>query len=637
MPSQTSDYANFFPLERTTRLPGGYMGKILRVDLGTGALKSLHLPEEPLLRKYWGGQLFAEYVLLNELPLDIDPYDAANVIVGMTGPVTGTGFTPGGTKICFVYLSPATRYTLGRAAASGYFAVSLKSAGYDGIIITGAARQPTYLYIGEDAVELREARGVWGKGARETEEILRRESGHPDARIGCIGPAGENLIRAAMFVNDYNHNAAHGLGAVMGSKKLKAIVAWGTRRPPLYDKQRVIDAGLRWRATLAPRTTTVKKRLTSVGHGEDWGAITKLNWRSTVITDEARGYEQNRVVLRPCFQCPRMCPWDAQIGEGRHQGKIGHFNAGSEWQDTFYNLGFKGNDVLYLSERINDLGIECSHFACGAGLAFEAWEKGMLGPDRTEGLRLEWGNLAAAETLLERCARRETWLGNMLAEGPKQLAEALGGEATKWVVHTKGGTPAQHEWRPLLSQMLRELVASGGMKPQGAGGKEPPPDLAYREAWGPLDMQKPDGWTHSHLLTEKIRQACGMMGACWFALNDKMPDALKSMVDALNATTGWDVTLDEMLDAGHRSIILQSVFGTQRGWIADHDWQDVGPRFLEPVPDGKYQGFTIAKWLPELIYEYYRLSGRHERTGRPYMDTLARLGLEEFQAASQLD
>ena len=106
---------------------------------------------------------------------------------------------------------------------------------------------------------------------------------------------------------------------------------------------------------------------------------------------------------------------------------------------------------------------------------------------------------------------------------------------------------------------------------------------------------------------------------------------------ALNATTGWDVSLDETIDVGHRAIILQSVFGTQRGWIAEHDWQDVGPRFLEPIPDGKYQGFTIAKWLPELIYEYYRISGRHEKTGRPYLDTLQKLGLEEFSQWSQLD
>ena len=177
------------------------------------------------------------------------------------------------------------------------------------------------------------------------------------------------------------------------------------------------------------------------------------------------------------------------------------------------------------------------------GLAFEAWEKGVLGPDRTDGLKFEWGNLEAAKTLLERCARRETWLGNILADGPKELAEELGGEAKNWVVHTKGGTPAQHEWRPLLSQMLRELVASGGMKPQGAGGAEPPADLAYREKWGPLDPQQPDGWTHSHLITEQVRQACGIMGACWFALNDKPPDGVKSMLDSLNATTGWDVSL----------------------------------------------------------------------------------------------
>ncbi|HEX9661171.1 MAG TPA: aldehyde ferredoxin oxidoreductase N-terminal domain-containing protein [Candidatus Binatia bacterium] len=637
MATTNLQYANCFPAQRKTRLPGGYMGKILRVDMSTADLTDLNLPEEPLLRKYWGGQLFAEYVLLNELALGIDPYDAKNVIVAMTGPITGTGFTPGGTKICFVYLSPATKYTLGRGATSGYFGTSLKAAGYDGVIITGAARKPTYLYVGEDKVELRDASRVWGKGIRETEETLRAESGHQDARIGCIGPAGENLIRAAMLVNDYNHTAAHGLGAVMGSKQLKAIVAWGTRRPRVHDKHKLIAAGERWTRAIATRKTTVKKRLTSVGHGEDWGAITKLNWRSTVITDEAKGLDQNRVTLRPCFQCPRMCPWDVEIGEGRFKGKIGHFNAGSEWMDTFYNLGFKGNDVLYLSERINDLGIECSHFACGAGLAFEAWEKGALGPDKTDGLKLEWGNLEAVESLLERCARRETWLGNILADGPKELAEALGGEAKNWVVHTKGGTPAQHEWRPLLSQMLRELVASGGMKPQGAGGTEPPADLRYRENWGPLDPNQPDGWTNSHLITEQIRQACGLMGGCWFALNEKPADGVQSMVDSLNATTGWNVSLDETIDVGHRAIILQSVFGTQRGWIAEHDWQDVGPRFLEPIPDGKFKGFTIAKWLPDLVYEYYRISGRHEKTGRPFMDTLQRLGLEEFKEWSQID
>jgi aldehyde:ferredoxin oxidoreductase len=119
-------------------------------------------------------------------------------------------------------------------------------------------------------------------------------------------------------------------------------------------------------------------------------------------------------------------------------------------------------------------------------------------------------------------------------------------------------------------------------------------------------------------------------------MNQK-PDGLNSIVDAFNAITGWNFTMDEALEAGQRSMILQSLFGTQRGWIADFDWKDVGPRFLEPIPDGKYKGFTIAKWLPDLIFEYYRLSGRHERTGRPFKDTLEKLGLEEFMEWSQFD
>jgi aldehyde:ferredoxin oxidoreductase len=115
------------------------------------------------------------------------------------------------------------------------------------------------------------------------------------------------------------------------------------------------------------------------------------------------------------------------------------------------------------------------------------------------------------------------------------------------------------------------------------------------------------------------------------------PDGLNSVIDSFNATTGWKLTLDEALVAGHRSVILQSIFGTQRGWIAEHDWQQVGPRFLEPVPDGKFKGFTIAKWLPDMVQEYYQLSGRHAKTGRPYIDTLKKLELEEFNPWAQLD
>jgi aldehyde:ferredoxin oxidoreductase len=205
----------------------------------------------------------------------------------------------------------------------------------------------------------------------------------------------------------------------------------------------------------------------------------------------------------------------------------------------------------------------------------------------------------------------------------------------KWVVHTKKGTPAMHDWRPHLGQMLKEIVASGGMKPQGGATETPPPDLKYRETWGPLDRADPKGWSWSQVVNEQVRQFCGLFGACWFAQNPAKPDGLNAMVDSLNATTGWNFTLDESLAAGHRAMILQSLFATQRGWTAQHDYTDVGARFLEPVPDGKYKGFTIAKWLPEMVGEYYRLSGRHETTGRPLPETLAKLGLDDFADWSQ--
>lgn len=623
-----------FPAQRTSPLPGGYMGRLLRVDLSTGTLQDENLPEKPLLRKLIGGQALASYILLRELSLDATPYGPESVVVIMTGPVTGTGLTPGGTKATAVYLSPLTGNTLGRGATSGFWGVALKGAGYDGLIIQGKAASPVYLFIHDGHASLRDASRVWGKGTRATEDLLREEVGLKDAKVLCIGPAGENLHPAGMLVNDYNHTAAHSGGAVFGSKNLKAIVVCGTARPPLHDKQALIEVGIRWRNTLDQVKPEEKM---GVGHAKNLGALPNLNFRSSLISDHARGFEQNRVVLRPCFQCARCCPWDVEIREGAHQGVMGHFNAGSEWLDTFWNLGIKGNDVLYLAEKINDLGIECSHFSFGAGVAFEAWEKGLLGPERTEGLALEWGNVATVDRLLDMAARREGWLGNLLAEGPKAVAAAIGGEASRWTVHTKGGTPAMHDWRPHFGQMLRELVASGGMKPQGGGAVNPPPDLRYREHWGPLNREDPTGWPWSQVLSEQYRQFCGLIGACWFAQMAHKPDGLKSIVDSLNATTGWDFDLDEALAAGHRSMILQGLFGTQRGWVADLDWQDVGPRFLEPVPDGQYAGFTIAKWLPDMVYEYYRLSGRHEKTGRPFKETLVRLGLEEFMEWSQPD
>ena len=169
--------SELFPRERKTALPGGYMGKILRVDLSSGTMKDENLPEEPVLRRLPGGQALALYILLHELPLDAKPLGPESKVVLMTGPITGTGLTPGGTKVTAIFLSPLTGHTLGRGAASGFWAVYLKAAGYDGVIVEGVAQRPTYLFINDGKPELRDAGRVWGKGSRETETTSQERTG----------------------------------------------------------------------------------------------------------------------------------------------------------------------------------------------------------------------------------------------------------------------------------------------------------------------------------------------------------------------------------------------------------------------------------------------------------------------------
>src|SRR5437667_10828577 len=248
---------SIFPTQRTTPLPGGYMGKILRVDLTTGALREENLPEEPILKKFIGGQALALYILLNELPLDATPLGPENIVVMMTGPLTGNGFTPGGTKMTAVYLSPLTGNTLGRGATSGYWGTYLKAAGYDGIILNGASPKPVYLYIYEGKPELRDAATVWGLGTRDTEDRLRELVGSRDAKVLCIGPAGDHLNRAAMLANDYNHFAAHSGGAVLGSKSSKRSSSPAPRAQVFATRPRSwtpVGAGAKhWSNTMSKR------------------------------------------------------------------------------------------------------------------------------------------------------------------------------------------------------------------------------------------------------------------------------------------------------------------------------------------------------------------------------------------------
>ena len=624
-----------FPAKRTEPLPGGYMGKILRVNLTEGKVTDENLPDEHILRKYPGGQALAQLILIHELPSGVTCYSPGNCLVFMTGPVMGTRGTPGSNAYTVTTFSNITYFgnnglgTVVSNSATGYWGSYLKFAGYDGIVVSGASEKPVYLWINDGQAQIRDASRIWGKDTHETIELIKQELSQPQAKVAAIGPAGENLVSAAMILNDHNHTAAHGSGAVMGSKKLKAIAVYGKRRVPVKDEARLKDAANRWRSKVSIFEYP-KSRLWT-GLGTILKTLVNRNFQSTLLPQANYDFDKQEFIPRTCYGCPSQCPYDVKLTTGRYAGTLVSMNGGTEHlEGAAYTFGITGPDVFYLVDVINRMGIEASHFGCAAGLAFEAYEKGLITSRDTDGLELKWGDTNVVEEVIRRTARREGWLGNAIADGVKATAEKIGGEARRLAANIKGGAPAMHDWRPYAGTMLGQIISSGGVKPQFAAWDfwYCAPELGYPAV---SDRASPVGKGKEILVQGSNHIFCGVIGACWFGQPIGKKGIVRDMLDTLTAVTGWqDLKTEDALTLGERAWQLEHILHIRYGWTPADDLSNLGNRLLEPLPDGPFQGFTIAKFLPELVYDFYRECGWNISTGRPTLATLKRLGMEEF-------
>jgi aldehyde:ferredoxin oxidoreductase len=642
---------NVFPIQSNGKVPGGYMGKILRINLSEGKTTEEKLPEENVLRKYLGGQGLGQWILMHELPAGIDPHSPENILCIMTGPLTGTGKTPAGAAYTVTTFSnitgfgPLTSGTVVSSTSMGKWGPYLKFAGYDGLIIMGAAKTPTYLWIHDGKVEFKDASHLWGKDSHETENLIKEEIVKPDASVATIGPAGENLVRAAMILNDSNHSASHGGGAIMGSKKLKAIAVYGVGEVPVADPEALVNAGHRWRDKITPYkypkagtegSFTYHQTRYGTGYGNLLGTLINKNWQSAVFPEANKDFNQQELTPRPCYKCSRACPYDAKITVGKHAGYIATLNAGSEhYEGGAFTFGIGGSDVRYLVDIMDRLGLEACNFGCAAGIAFEAYERGFITSKETDGLELKWGNAEVVERLMRKVATREGWLGNLLADGPRATAEGIGGEALKFAVFIKNGAPAMHDWRPHTGMMLGQIISSGGIKPQFASYEIPEtglqtggPDLGFSNK---TESQNPNGKARETFLSGVHRFFLGACGICWFGIPISAKGILYDVVDALKATTGWsNFNLEEALTVGERIWQMEHLFHIRYGWTPREDLESIGPRFLEPLPDGPFKGFSITKFLPDLVFDFYRECGWDKKTGKPKRSTIKKLGLEKF-------
>lgn len=614
------------------------MGKVLRIDLTNRKIREenlLDLVPPSTLRKYVGCFGLGLYLLYKELPMGVAPTDPENLLIFMTGPLTGIPQVPCANNTTVATLNADTGFTAGRSHSHGFWGPNLKWAGYDGIIITGASEKPVYLWIHEGGVEIVDAAKFWGKDTHETEDLIKADLNQPKASVAAIGPPGENLVAGASIQNDKNHAFSHsGVGTVMGSKKLKAIAVYGTKKVPVVDEDKLKEATTKWRENIfksdvaaglskggIPRTEYQYAKSMSITSAKNFLEVSPPQW--------GVGMSKHKITPKACFACPIACSYDLEITSGRHKGYIATCAGGGENLEGAASIigVYDSGEAYYLLDLIDRLGFDSSTLGCTIALAIEAYEKGLLTKEDTDGIELKWGDAELAEKLINMAARKEGKLGKLLALGPKKAAEWIGGDAPNFAIHIKGAGMNLHDWRAAMGIMLGQIVGGGsGWPAPAADAWATEPDCGFPKYQDPVNPRvKPEAVAKTW--PKKYWDDCN--GTCWFATWG-VPGALAFSAEAVSAATGWEgFTGQEAYTVGERVVNLERVFNVRRGLKPEHDYE-VPRRIVEAPPSGKAKGKAMEPYVKGLVMEVYRLMGWDEVTGKPYGTTLKRLGLEEF-------
>ena len=613
-------------------MPYGFNGKILEIDLSSEKIKTIELKEETL-RKFVGGRGLGAWILWKRLGdrwENIDPLSPENLLLFLTGPMTG--YYPGG-RICITGKSPLSNGVVGSTIGSE-LGLELKSCGYDGIIFTGKASSPVYLFINDDKVELRDASRIWGKGGRETlREILRetwgeikkenRLKGLPkEPAVLYIGPAGERLVRMAAVLAKWTHAAGYGgYGAVMGSKNLKAVVVKGSGPlPAVADFEKYRELLSKARKILLDWTYM---RVWGTGYGGyAVGAKTSSepvkNWQEE--WHDRKEYSQSNFESRlwvkrflSDYGCPTSCLKISLLMRGDEVA----ITDCPDYELQAYlgtNLGiFNPEDAVYLSYLADELGFDGINLGNILGFAAELYQRGILTKEDL-GFELRWGDCDAFAKLMKMIANREG-VGGILAEGTframRKLSELKKADLRKYAVCSKGIGLGAHGVR---SRKDYPSIISYAVSTQGGDHTSiPSPHPQFSESWFTFYDSAVICAFNSYFFGDK------------------------ALIDFLNSVTGWDVTVDEWTNE-----ILKRILNIQRILLLlggpDATWNplkddDLPPRFYEPLPSGPFKGAKVTKEEVEKEKkEYYKLMGWDEN-GVPRKEELERLGIKELSSA----
>ncbi len=620
-------------------MPYGYNGRILHVDLGAGRWH-VEEPTEAWYRTYVGGSSLASYYLLKNLMPGIDPLSGNNVLVFACSVVTGAPLS-GFSRYTVAAKSPLTG-AFGESEAGGYFGPELKFAGYDAIIIRGRAEKPVYLWIHNGEVEIRDAGHLWGQDNWITLQRICEELGDRRIRVASIGPAGERLIPFACVQNGVEHfNGRTGMGAVMGSKNLKAIAARGRRSMEFADEKRVKEIA-RWHnarikshkpnvALSACGTTGLVKSL------NDTGILPTHNFRSGVFTgaDKIDWDAYRQTIFHSagtCYACSVKCKRRVSLEDDTYP--LDPRFGGPEYE-TLAALGsLIDNDNLPALARAgqicNLMGLDTISTGCVVAFSMECYEEGILTEADTGGRSLRFGDADAMLWLIEEIAHRRG-IGALLSHGVKKAAELIGKGSERYSFHIKGQEMPLHDGRGKTG-----VAMSFALSPTGADHIETPHDTAFAGSnpsllpLGILEPIKP-----LELNSEKVRffslgqKTWGLnncYGICNFCSVPIHAMTFSGLVEAVRAITGWDTSLFEIMKVSERSNVMARVFNNREGFGPEDD--RLISRWHEKMPNGPLKGQRIdPEQLRDAIKLYYELSG-WDNQGRPTNGKLAELNLE---------
>jgi aldehyde:ferredoxin oxidoreductase len=610
----------------------GYAGRVLFVDLTTGKTRIEKLNEETA-KKYIGGIGLGMKLWLSNSKAGVDPLSAENPLVLALGPVSGTMFPTGGNGHAFISKSPATG-GVAEAVSHGTFGAELKRAGYDAIVLTGKAEKPVYLWLDDDSIQILDAENVWGKSPGETEDSIKDELGDYYIRVASIGLAGELQSKIACIINDKSRAAGRtGLGAVMGSKNLKAIAVRGTRDITVAKPTEFMDMVKEFHERMKGPASQKYRTLGTVENVLINNRLFCMPTRnySSAYFDEAEKVsgealnERYIAKIIACNSCAMRCEHEAVVKEGPYTGALARMEYDNLWA-LGPNCGVdKLDSIVKAAELCNYYGLDATSTGVAISFLMDCHDKGLLSHEVLGGIDAHFGNADAVVQLVEKIGKREG-IGDMLADGVKVAAQKIGKNSTELAQHIKGLEVTGYDLRCLKTTALAAAVSFRGADHNRSG-------VYALDMKGKVDRLKAE--TGRGKLVKENEEIFALIDSLIVCKNAKgtFYKELSDMAKLYTSTTGIEMKPEDLSIAGERIMTLAKVINLREGLTRDDDTLPWKVMHLPIDDDGPVKGAVVTQdELDLMIDDYYQARGWTVE-GVPSKAKLKELGLQEFASS----